>query len=107
MTTDRRSYHLQLESTDRTYMAAISWTYPQDGLVTEHRGSVSAAPVSANRHHPIARQSAFRLRHQRRQSAVEADARIRRRHACLYRISNIAQSRRGATVVRGGARRQQ
>ncbi len=27
-------------------MAAISWTYPQDGLVTEHRGSVSAAPVS-------------------------------------------------------------
>jgi type IV secretion system protein VirB9 len=34
ITTDRRSYHLQLESTDRTYMAAISWTYPQDGLVT-------------------------------------------------------------------------
>jgi type IV secretion system protein VirB9 len=46
ITTDRRSYHLQLESTDRTYMAAISWTYPQDGLVSEHRGSASAAPVS-------------------------------------------------------------
>jgi len=25
--TDRRSYHLELESTDRTAMAAISWTY--------------------------------------------------------------------------------
>jgi len=34
VTTDRRSYHLQLESTDRTYMAAVSWTYPQDGLLS-------------------------------------------------------------------------
>jgi type IV secretion system protein VirB9 len=34
VTTDRRSYHLQLESTDRTYMAAVSWTYPQAGLVS-------------------------------------------------------------------------
>jgi len=33
ITTDRRSYHLELESTERTYMAAISWTYP-DGLVS-------------------------------------------------------------------------
>ena len=40
ITTDRRSYHLQLESTDRTYMAAISWTYPQDGLVTTGPGAV-------------------------------------------------------------------
>ena len=31
--TDRRSYHLALESTDKTSMAAISWTYPQDQLV--------------------------------------------------------------------------
>ena len=42
ITTDRRSYHLQLESTDRTYMAAISWTYPQDGLVST---SASDGPV--------------------------------------------------------------
>src|SRR5690606_4378719 len=33
ITTDRRAYHLALESTDRTAMAAISWTYPQDRLV--------------------------------------------------------------------------
>ncbi|MEJ0024957.1 MAG: P-type conjugative transfer protein TrbG [Rhizomicrobium sp.] len=45
ITTDRRSYHLQLESTDRTYMAAISWTYPQDGLVTESRGGGAVAPA--------------------------------------------------------------
>ena len=32
ISTDRRSYHLELESTDGTYMAAISWTYPSDDL---------------------------------------------------------------------------
>ncbi|MDE2135340.1 MAG: TrbG/VirB9 family P-type conjugative transfer protein [Alphaproteobacteria bacterium] len=46
ITTDRRSYHLQLESTDRTYMAAISWTYPQDGLVTENPSAGAAASHS-------------------------------------------------------------
>ena len=33
ITTDRRSYHLELESTDHTYIAALSWTYPQDELI--------------------------------------------------------------------------
>jgi P-type conjugative transfer protein TrbG len=33
ITTDRRTYHLALESTAQTSMAAISWTYPQDRLV--------------------------------------------------------------------------
>ncbi len=46
ITTDRRSYHLQLESTGRTYMAAISWIYPQDGLVTENRGDGAVASHS-------------------------------------------------------------
>jgi type IV secretion system protein TrbG len=30
--TDRRTYHLDLESTPATYMAALSWRYPQDEL---------------------------------------------------------------------------
>lgn len=30
--TDRRTYHLELESTDGSYMAALSWRYPQDEL---------------------------------------------------------------------------
>lgn len=49
--TDRRSYHLQLESTDRTAMAAISWTYPQDELVALRRQNdeaEAAAPVAAD-----------------------------------------------------------
>ncbi|KCZ48498.1 P-type conjugative transfer protein TrbG [Hyphomonas sp. CY54-11-8] len=30
--TDRRTYHLELESTSGSYMAALSWRYPQDEL---------------------------------------------------------------------------
>lgn len=37
ITTDRRSYHLQLDSTDRTAMAVVSWTYPQDALASMKR----------------------------------------------------------------------
>jgi len=50
ITTDRRFYHLQLESTDRTSMAAISWTYPQDRLLALQRQNAqadAAAPVAA------------------------------------------------------------
>jgi type IV secretion system protein VirB9 len=49
--TDRRSYHLALESTDRTSMAAISWTYPQDQLVALHQQNERAeaiAPIAEN-----------------------------------------------------------
>jgi len=49
--TDRRSYHLVLESTDRTAMAAISWTYPQDQLVALHQQNERAevsAPIAEN-----------------------------------------------------------
>jgi P-type conjugative transfer protein TrbG len=42
ITTDRRSYHLQLESTARTAMAALSWTYPQDELLALKREAVAA-----------------------------------------------------------------
>jgi type IV secretion system protein VirB9 len=33
ITTDRRVYHVQLESTARTAMASISWTYPEGALL--------------------------------------------------------------------------
>lgn len=51
ITTDRRAYHLALESTDATSMAAISWTYPQDQLVALRRQNVraeQARPVAEN-----------------------------------------------------------
>lgn len=31
--TDRRTYHLELKATPTTYMASVSWTYPQDALI--------------------------------------------------------------------------
>lgn len=37
ITTDRRTYHLQLESTSATAMSALSWTYPQDELLAIKR----------------------------------------------------------------------
>lgn len=39
ITTDRRAYHLQLESTSATAMAALSWTYPQDELIAIRRAA--------------------------------------------------------------------
>ena len=50
ITTDRRAYHLALESTASTAMAAISWTYPQDELIALRRqqeASAAAAPVAS------------------------------------------------------------
>lgn len=49
ITTDRRTYHLQLESTPATAMAAISWSYPQDALI-----ALQAAQVKAEAAAPVA-----------------------------------------------------
>jgi len=40
--TDRRAYHLEMRSFRETYMAAISWTYPQDQLVKRREEAVRA-----------------------------------------------------------------
>lgn len=48
--TDRRTYHLELRSTPSTYMASVSWTYPQDQLIALRRQNLRAAeaqPVAA------------------------------------------------------------
>ncbi|WP_415179107.1 P-type conjugative transfer protein TrbG [Parasphingorhabdus sp.] len=42
ITTDRRSYHLQMEATQRTAMAALSWTYPADELLAIKRAGDAA-----------------------------------------------------------------
>ena len=46
--TDRRTYHLELRSTEKTYMASVSWQYPQDQLIALRRQNAvaeSATPV--------------------------------------------------------------
>jgi len=47
--TDRRTYHLELRATPSTYMASVSWTYPQDALIAlqgRNAAAASAAPVA-------------------------------------------------------------
>jgi type IV secretion system protein TrbG len=43
--TDRRTYHLELRAQPSTYMAAISWTYPQDALIALQVASAEARKV--------------------------------------------------------------
>jgi type IV secretion system protein VirB9 len=40
--TDRRTYHMELRSTPSTYMASVSWQYPQDQLIALRRQNSQA-----------------------------------------------------------------
>jgi type IV secretion system protein TrbG len=47
--TDRRTYFLELRSTDKTYMASVSWQYTEDQLIALRRQNAeawAAAPVA-------------------------------------------------------------
>ena len=47
--TDRRTYHMELRATPSTYMASVSWQYPQDQLIALRRQNSqaeAAQPVS-------------------------------------------------------------
>lgn len=41
--TDRRTYHLELRATPRTWMASVSWTYPADELIALRQAAEVAA----------------------------------------------------------------
>jgi type IV secretion system protein TrbG len=46
--TDRRTYHMELRSTEKTYMASVSWVYAQDQIIALRRQDAvaeAAAPV--------------------------------------------------------------
>lgn len=48
--TDRRTYHLELRADAKTYMASVSWAYPQDQLIalrTRNAAAEAAAPVAS------------------------------------------------------------
>ena len=48
--TDRRTYHLELRSDEKTYMASVSWAYPQDQLIAlraQNTIADTAAPVAS------------------------------------------------------------
>jgi type IV secretion system protein VirB9 len=41
--TDKRTYHLQLQSTEHVSMAAVSWNYPSEGLIADKGGQSGGA----------------------------------------------------------------
>ncbi len=45
--TDRRTYHLELRANPSTYMASISWIYPQDELIALRSANANAAAATA------------------------------------------------------------
>ncbi len=47
ITTDRRAYHLELKSTDGTYMASVSWTYPASELIALKARNADANAAAA------------------------------------------------------------
>ena len=49
--TDRRTYHIELQTYDHVYMAAVSWRYPQDALLAIQQKTEAERrlqPVAAN-----------------------------------------------------------
>ncbi len=44
--TDRHTYHLELRSSEKTYMASVSWVYPQDELIALRRRNAQADAAS-------------------------------------------------------------
>ena len=47
--TDRRTYHVELRATRATWMASVSWTYPQDRLIAlrgQNAAAAGAGPVA-------------------------------------------------------------
>ena len=48
--TNLRTYHMELRSTERTYMASVSWQYPQDQLIAlrrQNQQAEAARPVAS------------------------------------------------------------
>ena len=48
--TDRRTYFLELRSTRKTYMASVSWQYPEDELIAlkrQNQEAAAAEPIAA------------------------------------------------------------
>lgn len=45
--TSRRTYHVELRSSDATYMASVGWSYPHDALIAVDASARRAAKIAA------------------------------------------------------------
>ncbi len=61
--TDRRTYHVELRSAERTYMASVSWSYPPDErVVLQEKNDVTAASAATEQVLPSLETLNFRYR---------------------------------------------
>jgi type IV secretion system protein VirB9 len=68
VTTDRRTYHLEMKSSQATYMASVSWTYPGSELISlkkQHAETEAASTVA---------DVGVKLEHLRFRYRIEGDA---------------------------------
>ena len=69
ITTDRRTYHLELRSTDKTYMASVSWTYPASTLL-----ALKADRAKTEAAHSVIADTGVNLDQLRFRYTIEGDA---------------------------------
>ena len=74
--TDRRTYLIELRSTEKTYMASVSWQYPEDELIALRRQK--RWPRQPRRSRPVSTsRRSIPLRDRGRRPGLAAAARIR------------------------------
>ncbi len=107
ITTDRRAYHLELESTEATYMASVSWHYPHDELVALRRQNERASDAEARIVDEGLSLDRLRFRYEITgdRPALATGTSVRRYQEGLYRVSAADRSGRGAAAVRDRSRR--
>ena len=102
--TDRRTYHLELRSDDKTYMAAVSWLYAEDQLIAlrqQNAAADAATPIVDRHRHQRAQ---LPLPHRRRRSGLAAAAGLRRRAPGVHRVPGRHRPGRDAATL-GNRRR--
>ena len=103
--TDRRTYLLELRSTEKTYMASVSWQYPEDQLIAlrrQNQEAQDAAPIDKGIDLAC---DQLPLCDPGRQSRLASAARLRRRAEGLYRVPARHPPGRDAAALRHRTRR--
>ena len=97
--TDRRTYHLEMRSSEHTYMASLSWAYAGDQLIALRQQNAAGRGGAAGCERGRSRRAQFPL-------WIEGDTppwrplpRLRRRPAGLHRIPARHQSGRDAAAL--------
>ena len=67
--TDRRTYHLEMRSAERTYMASVSWSYAADQLIALRRQNAAAEAAQ-----PVGESSAAAIENLQFRYRIEGDA---------------------------------